>query len=122
MKDGNAEDTRNLLPVDDAANECVPQEWNGRTMQFSNFHPAIHPRRSSNRASLRSTLYGLPTPPFSRPLSSATRTIIKHVDSRPVVNLTLFYPYPRVVLKTDTLERSPIRRVITYFNTNFSIN
>lgn len=41
MKDGNVEDTRNLLLADDAANECVPQGHNGWTMQFSNFHPAI---------------------------------------------------------------------------------
>lgn len=92
MKDGYVEDMRNLLPVDDAANECVPREQSGWTMQFSNFHPATL-SALSNCASSSFDLYGLPTSPLSRPLSSATRTIIKHVDSRPVVNLALFYPY-----------------------------
>lgn len=83
MKDGNAEDTRNLLPVDDAANECVPQEWNGRTMQFSNFHPAtlaalrIAP---SLRSSPLWSTYHLRSLSLYHP---QTRTIIKHVDSRP---------------------------------------
>lgn len=61
MKDGNAEDTRNLLPVDDAANECVPQgpveRPDNAVFQFS----PSHPRLSSNRAepSLQPALYGL---------------------------------------------------------------
>ena len=104
MKDRNVEDTRNLLPVDDAANECVPREQRERldnaVFQFS---PCPSSLRSSNRAALFVrplwfTYYFVLSfslsLSLSRPLSSATRTIIKHVDSRPVVNLALFYPYP----------------------------